>query len=85
MESSDEEHIIYCDQTNLHILNEKIISKFGQTTSSELIWKSENTREVEKETAEKLFKLLNSLEENEDVQNVSSNFEVSEEILASLT
>ena len=41
--------------------------------------------EVEKETAEKLFKLLNSLEENEDVQNVSSNFEVSEEILASLT
>ena len=85
MESSDEEHIIYCDQTNLQILNEKIISKFGQTTSSELIWKSENTREVEKETAEKLFKLLNSLEENEDVQNVSSNFEVSEEILASLT
>jgi transcriptional/translational regulatory protein YebC/TACO1 len=69
----------------LQILNEKIISKFGQTTSSELIWKSENTREVEKETAEKLFKLLNSLEENEDVQNVSSNFEVSEEILASLT
>ena len=85
LESSDEEHIIYCDQTNLQILNEKIISKFGQTTSSELIWKSENTREVEKETAEKLFKLLNSLEENEDVQNVSSNFEVSEEILASLT
>ena len=85
MESSDDEHIIYCDQTNLQILNEKIISKFGQTTSSELIWKSENTREVEKETAEKLFKLLNSLEENEDVQNVSSNFEVSEEILASLT
>ena len=85
LESSDDEHIIYCDQTNLQILNEKIISKFGQTTSSELIWKSENTREVEKETAEKLFKLLNSLEENEDVQNVSSNFEVSEEILASLT
>ena len=85
MESSDEEHIIYCDQTNLHILNEKIISKFGQTTSSELIWKSENTREVEKETAEKLFKLLNTLEENEDVQTISSNFEVNEEILTALT
>ena len=85
LESTDEEHIVYCDQTKLQILNEKIISRFGQTTSSELIWKSENTREVEKETAEKLFKLLNSLEENEDVQNVSSNFEVSEEILASLT
>jgi len=85
LESSDEEHIVYCDQTKLQILNEKIISRFGQTTSSELIWKSENTIEVEKETAEKLFKLLNSLEDNEDVQSVSSNFEVSEEILASLT
>ena len=61
------------------------LSWFGQTTSSELIWKSANTIEVEKETAEKLFKLLNSLEDNEDVQSVSSNFEVSEEILASLT
>ena len=69
----------------MQILNEKIISRFGQTTSSELVWKSENTIEVKKETAEKLFKLLNSLEDNEDVQGVSSNFEVSEEILASLT
>ena len=85
LESNDEEHIIYCDQIDLQHLNKKIISKFGQTTSSKLIWKSDNTMEVEKETAEKLFQLLNSLEENEDVQSVFSNFEVSEEILASLT
>ena len=85
LESNDEEHIIYCDQSVLHILNEKIISQFGQTTSAELIWKSDSTIEVEKDTAEKLFKLLNSLEDNEDVQGVSSNFEVSEKILASLT
>ena len=85
LESNDEEHIIYCDQSALHILNEKIISQFGQTTSAELIWKSDSTIEVEKDTAEKLFKLLNSLEDNEDVQGVSSNFEVSEEILTSLT
>ena len=85
LESNDEEHIIYCDQSVLHILNEKIISQFGQTTSAELIWKSDSTIEVEKDTAEKLFKLLNSLEDNEDVQGVSSNFEVSEEILESLT
>ena len=39
----------------------------------------------DKDTAEKLFRLLNSLEDNEDVQSVSSNFEVSEDILASLT
>ena len=85
LESNDEEHIIYCDQSVLHILNEKIILQFGQTTSAELIWKSDSTIEVEKDSAEKLFKLLNSLEDNEDVQGVASNFEVSDEILTSLT
>jgi len=85
MDSNDEEYIIYCENSILHNLTEKIISKFGQTASAELIWKSENTIEVLKDTAEKLFKLLNSLEDNEDVQSVSSNFEVSDDILASLT
>ena len=84
-EVSQEEYQIYCDQNELHNLNEKIVKKFGQTNSSELIWKSENSINVEKEAAEKLFKLLNILEENDDVQVVSSNFEVSDEILSSLT
>ena len=85
LETNEDEYIVYCEQASLHSLNEKIISKFGQTISAELIWKSDTTIGVEKDTAEKLFKLLNLLEDNEDVQGVSSNFEVSEEILASLT
>ena len=84
-EVNQEEYQIYCDQNELHNLNEKIVKKFGQTNSSELVWKSENNINVEKEVAEKLFKLLNVLEENDDVQIVSSNFEVSDEILSSLT
>jgi YebC/PmpR family DNA-binding regulatory protein len=85
LEVNEDQYIIYCDQSILHNLNEKIITRFGQTNSSNLIWKSDITIPVEKESAEKLFKLLNSLEDNEDVQEVSSNFEVSEETLASLT
>ena len=84
-EVNQEEYQIYCNQEELHTLSEKILKKFGQTNSSELIWKSENNINVEKEIAEKLFKLLNVLEENDDVQIVSSNFEVSDEILSSLT
>ena len=85
IEVNEDEYIIFCDQKSLHNLNEKIISKYGNTSSVELIWKSENSIDVEKETAEKLFKLLNALEDNDDVQGVSSNFEISEEVLASLT
>ena len=84
-ELNDDEYNIYCDQKNLHQLNQKIIEKFGQTNFTGLIWKSENEITVSKDKADTLFKLLNILEENEDVQAVSSNFDVSDEVLASLT
>ena len=84
-EINQDEYLIYCDSNDLNSLNEKIISKFGQTRSSSLIWRSKNSVSVDRDSADKLFKLLNSLEDNEDVQNVSSNFEVSEEILQTLT
>ena len=85
IEVTEDSYLVYCDQNDLHNLNEKIIEKFGETKSSQLMWKSENNIEVQKDTAEKLFKLLNTLEDNEDVQSVSSNFEVSDEILQTLT
>ena len=85
LEINNDEFVIYCEQNLLHSLNEKIILNFGQTSSSELMWKSDTTIELEKDSAEKLFKLINTLEDNDDVQNVSSNFEVSDEVLASLT
>ena len=77
--------MIYCDQSNLHQLNDKIIEKYGQTNYSNLIWRSRNTINISKETADKLFKLLEILEDNDDVQGVSSNFEVDEAVMSSLT
>ena len=84
-ELNEEEYFIFCDQNILHELNQKIIEKFGQTNFTGLIWKSENDISVSKEKADTLFKLLNILEENEDVQAVSSNFDVTDDVLASLT
>ena len=85
LEISESDYIIYCDPNILHSLNEQIINRFGDTLSAGLTWKNNINVEVQKGNAEKLFKLLNTLEENEDVQNVSSNFEVSEKVLATLT
>ena len=84
-ELNEDVYNIYCDQTILHQLNQKIIERFGPTNFTGLIWKSENEISVSKEKAETLFKLLNILEENEDVQVVSSNFDVSDDILNTLT
>ena len=84
-ELNEEEYNIYCDQKILHQLNQKIIEKFGQTKFIGLVWKSENDISVSKDKADTLFRLLNALEDNKDVQAVSSNFDVSEDILDSLT
>ena len=83
-EHNEDEYIVYCEQKKLHQLNQKIIDKFGPTNFTGLIWKSENEISVSKDKAETLFKLLNILEENEDVQAVSSNFDVSDDVLESL-
>ena len=83
-ETNEVDFIIYCDPNILHNLNEKIQKKFGET-SIELIWKSDSSIDIKQENSEKLFKLLNTLEENDDVQSVSSNFNVSEKILETLT
>ena len=84
-EVTDNEYLIYCDQNILHNLNDKIIKNYGQTNYSNLIWKSKNSINIDKETADKLFKLLEILEDNDDVQVVSSNFEVDEDVMSSLT
>ncbi len=84
-EVGDEDYFIYCDQSQLHYLNDKINHTFGQTNFSNLIWRSKSNINIDKETADKLFKLLEILEDNDDVQGVSSNFEVDEDVMSSLT
>ena len=63
------------------MLSEKIINKFNISAVNKLIWKSDVSVNVTNDNAEKLFKLFNLLEENEDIQNISSNFDVSEETI----
>ena len=84
-EINETEYSIYCDQNDLHDLNDKLINEYGQTNSANLIWKSKNNINIGKDTADKLFKLLEVLEDNDDVQVVSSNFEVDDNVLSSLT
>jgi YebC/PmpR family DNA-binding regulatory protein len=81
----DDQYMIFCEQNQLHQLNDKINKTFGQTNYSNLIWKSKNSINIERESAIKLFKLLEILEDNDDVQGVSSNFEVDEDVMSSLT
>ncbi len=59
-------------------------AKFGEARKAALTWKPQNTVAVDDETGEKLLKLIDLLNEHDDVQNVYANFEVSDALMAKM-
>ena len=84
VDSSDEGHIIYTADTDLAEVSAALEAVLGESDSTKLIWKPQTTTELDLETAQKLFKLIDALEDDDDVQNVTANFEVSDEVMAAL-
>ena len=81
VESSDDEHNIFCMDVELSNVSYSLELKFGDSVSSKLIWRPHNFIELSLEQAEKLLKLVDALEDDDDVQNVTANFSVSEDVL----
>ncbi len=83
-EAEEENFIIFIDLKKYHSLLQKISEKFEPPNLSQIIWKSNLEVDVDKNDYEKLTKLFNSLEDNEDVQSISSNINNKEEIFKDL-
>ncbi len=83
--SGEDLHEIYCEQTALNEVTKALEAKFGEPKTSKLIWKPQNTIGVDDEAGEKLVKLMDLLEEHDDVQHVYSNFEISDALMAKLS
>ena len=84
-ESDDDGHTLYSSVDDLHETAKALEEKFGEATEVKLIWKPQNNIELDDEKGEKLLRLLDALEDNEDVQNVYANFEVSDTLLEKLS
>ena len=85
VESDGEIHDVTCAPEDFSQVRDALEAKFGEAKEARLQWRPLNTISVDAETAESLFKLIDTLEDNDDVQHVSANFEVSEETLQKLT
>ena len=85
VESSEDGHIIICGFEAMNEVSKALEGVLGEDESVKAIWKPQNTVPVDEEKAQSLMKLIDNLEDDDDVQNVYSNFEVSEEILAKLS
>jgi YebC/PmpR family DNA-binding regulatory protein len=83
--SSDAGHEVVTAVESLNEVQKALEAKFGEPKKSGLTWRPQNTIAVDDETGEKLMKLVENLEENDDVQNVYGNFEISEALVSRLS
>ena len=84
VQSSEDGHEIICAVTDFNEVRDGLEAKFGSAESAALSWKPQNTIELDAEGAGTMLKLIDALEDNDDVQNVSSNFEIDDDVLAQL-
>ena len=59
-------------------------AKFGEPRKTALAWRPQNTVAVDDEAGEKILRLIGALEDNDDVQNVTANFEISDALVAKM-
>ena len=84
VDSSYEGHVITCADTDLNMVGTALESELGESVSTKLIWKPTMTTELDLEGMQKLMKLVDALEDDDDVQRVTSNFEASDEVMDQL-
>ena len=85
VESDEDGHWIYCADTDLNDVATALEAALGESETTKLIWKPQAPTEIsDVETAQKLMKLIDALEDDDDVQNVTGNFDLSETVAAQL-
>ncbi|MEO5335642.1 MAG: YebC/PmpR family DNA-binding transcriptional regulator [Magnetospirillum sp. WYHS-4] len=85
VESTDDGHVVTCAPDNLSVVRDVLSAKFGDAAAARLDWKPQNSVPVADEAvAGTLFKLLDALDDNDDVQRVAANFDVPDAIMERL-
>jgi YebC/PmpR family DNA-binding regulatory protein len=84
--ASDENgHTVYASPDSFSEVGKALEAKFGEPRKAALTWKPQNNLAVDDEQGEKLLRLIEALEENDDVQNVYANFEVSDALVSKMS
>ena len=83
--SNDDGHQLITTPDTLNDVAKALEAKFGEPRKASLLWKPQNTVALDDESGEKVLKLIESLDDSDDVQNVYANFEVSDALVAKMS
>jgi YebC/PmpR family DNA-binding regulatory protein len=84
-ETEKDAHRLMTSIDAYHEVSAALEKKFGPAKSASIVWRPQNTVDVDEEKGEKLFKLIEALEDSDDVQAVYANFEMSENVIEKLS
>lgn len=84
-ESNAEQHIITCAPDSFGTVRADLEKKFGEPQSAKLTWEPKTTSPVDEETAGSLLKMIDALEDNDDVQEVFANYDIADDVLERLS
>ena len=85
VESGEEGHVVWCADTDLNDVSTALEGSLGESESARLVWRPTTTTDVDGETAETLMRLIDALEDDDDVQRVTANADISDEVKARLS
>ena len=85
VESDDEGHEVSCSVEDFAAVRDALEAAFGQAEQGRLEWWPTTTVDLEEDRARDVLKLVDVLDEHDDVQTVYANFEVSDEVMAKLS
>ncbi len=83
--SSDSGHEVNCAPDDFHAVREALAMQLGEPTRAQLIWRPQSTIAIGLDEAAALLRLLDVLDDNDDVQSVSANFDIGDDVMARLT
>lgn len=83
--SNDDGHQVFTTTDSLRDVAKALEAKFGEARKSAMLWKPQNTVALDDDAGEKMLKLIESLDDNDDVQNVYANFEVSDALMQKMS
>ena len=84
VESTEDGHVIWCEDTSLNEVSTALEAELGESDSTKLVWRPTTTTEMDLESMQKLMRLIDALEDDDDVQRVTTNFEASDEVMEQL-
>ena len=85
VESTDGNHEVTCNPDDFSLVRDTLEEGFGKAEDAHLDWKPQNSVPVDEDTAGTLLKLLEVLEDNDDVQRVAANYDISNDIMERLS